>query len=304
MDSAVQENNNTIIKINGTTIKTRKYTKNDYIFAKNHYYDMTSTDIAKKLNTSRSFVLKVWELYNLKGKEIGRQYYGDFNFFKKIDSSNKAYILGLIASDGNIYKRINHQGQLSISLRKKDYELLCNIKNMMSFNSLPVKVYRNQSSIVIVSDTIYNDLIKIGITPNKHKDIDIKNIKIPYKYYADFIRGYFDGDGSISVNKSNNKKNNLPSHYTISISGNIPNLESIKKMLKKFDINSLIIKDKRNKYSKENWYGNIVIGNVLDIKNFIDFIYKNNKPIDLKMQRKYERCINFIKAYKKKKISN
>lgn len=34
------------------------------------------------------------------------------NYFSSIDSEDKAYLLGFICTDGNIYKRDGHQTQL------------------------------------------------------------------------------------------------------------------------------------------------------------------------------------------------
>ena len=41
------------------------------------------------------------------------------NYFEKIDSENKAYRIGFISADGNVYKN-----RLSIELNNKDDELL------------------------------------------------------------------------------------------------------------------------------------------------------------------------------------
>lgn len=41
------------------------------------------------------------------------------NYFEKIDSENKAYWIGFISADGNVYKN-----KLSIELNNKDDELL------------------------------------------------------------------------------------------------------------------------------------------------------------------------------------
>lgn len=43
----------------------------------------------------------------------------------------------------------------------------------------------------------YNWLIKIGLTPAKTHTIG--EIKIPNKFFRDFLRGHLDGDGSITV---------------------------------------------------------------------------------------------------------
>lgn len=46
---------------------------------------------------------------------------------------------------------------------------------------------------------LYSDLVKIGLTPKK--SLTMKLPRIPNKYLNFFLRGYFDGDGSICVYK-------------------------------------------------------------------------------------------------------
>ena len=50
----------------------------------------------------------------------------DVNFFETIDSKEKAYILGWIASDGYVDKQ-----HIEITLHKKDIEVLEYIKNTL-----------------------------------------------------------------------------------------------------------------------------------------------------------------------------
>lgn len=48
------------------------------------------------------------------------------------------------------------------------------------------------------SKQIGKDLVNLGITPNKSLTLDINFNMIPNELIHHFIRGYFDGDGSIS----------------------------------------------------------------------------------------------------------
>ena len=101
-----------------------KFSKDDYQYMIDHYNDMTSTEIAKHIGCSRQLVLRIWMQNNLKGKEKSRQYYFNFNYFNTVNTCNKAYLIGLLASDGNLYKRQGHQGQVQIILHKNDEDLL------------------------------------------------------------------------------------------------------------------------------------------------------------------------------------
>ena len=48
----------------------------------------------------------------------------------------------------------------------------------------------------IGSKEIYDDIMKLGILPNKESRLKLPSI--PRIYFRDFLRGYFDGDGCIS----------------------------------------------------------------------------------------------------------
>ena len=56
------------------------------------------------------------------------------HYFDIIDSADKAYLLGFICTDGCLYKREGHQGQLSISLKDQDEEILQHFKESLSSN--------------------------------------------------------------------------------------------------------------------------------------------------------------------------
>jgi hypothetical protein len=117
-------------------------------------------------------------------------------YFSVIDSNDKAYILGWIASDGHIGKR-----GFKISINQKDIEILNFIANNIC-KEIPIRKFTTPTSKMcsyeINSKQISKDLCKIlQINPGKKSD-KIKFPLISNKFYWDFIRGYFDGDGSVN----------------------------------------------------------------------------------------------------------
>lgn len=108
-------------------------------------------------------------------------------------TSDLAYAVGLIATDGNLSKDGRH-----IDLTSKDIEQIynftsiLNIKGKIGFKSNGTsnkKYFRVQFSDV----KLYSFLLSIGLTPVKSKTIGA--VKIPDKYFMDFLRGCLDGDG-------------------------------------------------------------------------------------------------------------
>jgi intein-encoded DNA endonuclease-like protein len=118
-------------------------------------------------------------------------------FFKKW-SPDMAYILGFLYADGNIVK--TKRGTHYISFYTADRDLLVSVAEIME---LPHKISERKSEtgsvyrIQIGSREMFNDLVKIGLTPNKSLRMDLP--VIPKQYEGDFVRGFFDGDGNIWV---------------------------------------------------------------------------------------------------------
>ncbi len=111
-------------------------------------------------------------------------------------SSNLAYAIGLITTDGCLYSDRRH-----ISLVSADRQLIetfnrCLGKtNRITLNPRS-SLSKNDSYRVQIGDvSLYRWLTKIGLSTNK--SLNLGPIKVPDKYFADFLRGHLDGDGSI-----------------------------------------------------------------------------------------------------------
>ena len=256
---------------------------NQYII--DNYYTKTAKKISEEIGCSKSYVTKIWRENNLIGKTT-RQYYSNFNFFEIIDNEDKAYILGLIASDGCIYTRDDHEGLMQIALQKRDKEILEKVKLVMSSEN-PILENKKSCVFSIVSDKIYNSLIKIGITPKKTWDLNLEKIfsHIPYKYWNDFIRGYFDGDGSISLQK-------LISQSSIAIAIPLKAGLVLSEKLKHIGLNNVIIEDKRTEHYQYP-FCNIIFKNTAEKYCFLKYIY--NTDSNLFLARKKEKALELIK---------
>jgi intein-encoded DNA endonuclease-like protein len=130
----------------------------------------------------------------------------DKSFFKKW-TRGMAYVLGFLFADGNIIK--TKRKTYFISIYSSDEDLLGAMRECMRSNhkislrkSLSGSVYRIQ----IGSKGLFNDLVKKGLTPNKSRRMRMP--RIPKRYFGDFVRGYFDGDGNVWVGFLNKKREN------------------------------------------------------------------------------------------------
>ena len=104
-----------------------------------------------------------------------------------------AYSVGLIASDGCLSSDGRH-----IDLTSKDIDQLDNFQRAIG-KSISVSEKSNgskgKSLRIQFSDVAYYDfLLTVGLMPNKSKILP--ELHIPDEYYAHFLRGLFDGDGT------------------------------------------------------------------------------------------------------------
>ena len=143
-------------------------------------------------------------------------------------------------------------------MQEKDKDFLQNICNI--FNQSLNKNYSLKYQSLTKSYRLYigdgqtiENLIRLGITPKKsYENNSFVFENTPVELRKHFIRGYFDGDGSIGVYKRNNTK-------TPSLSGNIVSLNeslltSIKQFLEEQNIPTSLGRDK--KYFRLRFSGN------------------------------------------------
>ena len=196
------------------------------------------------------------------------QYEYDRDLLEVIDSREKAYLLGWIASDGNISK---DDWSISINIHEKDVRCLEQLRDMVC-ESLPIKSYReNMVTLLIASKKMCEDACRhLKINRGKKSDVvkfpDLQNEELQWV----FLRGYFDGDGSIR--DYNNKS--TPECNIASDSKEM--LASIKQFTNiPCNIN----------YNRIEFYGT----NCID---FLGKLYDDSCP--LRLQRKYDQHVDWL----------
>lgn len=132
------------------------------------------------------------------------------DFFEKIDTEHKAYWLGFLYADGCILDMRLHDGtkvpqtvQISISI--KDIEIIYKfMKDIELEKNIYIGVAHNKKSdtqyarVQVGSSKMCRDLISHGCTPRKTLTLTFPTENdVPNELIRHFIRGYFDGDGSV-----------------------------------------------------------------------------------------------------------
>lgn len=122
-----------------------------------------------------------------------RKYNFNQRIFKNCDTPEKAYWLGYLMADGHIDKN------RSVSLVSKDKELMEKWNKFLKVD-YPMMLERGKYYRLRAHSTkMVADLAQYGIVPHKTGNECIKNI--PPRFYGQFIRGYFDGDGYFGMDK-------------------------------------------------------------------------------------------------------
>lgn len=129
--------------------------------------------------------------------------------FFKIQSHDMSWLLGFLASDGSISKRDN---TIKIALAQKDAEILYKIKSLLQLEDTEVKIYTNNEGYDCCSlswscEEHKKDLAKYFIVPAKTFILKPPCL-LEDEYKIDYIRGYFDGDGSINLISNTNGRGN------------------------------------------------------------------------------------------------
>jgi hypothetical protein len=111
-------------------------------------------------------------------------------------SADFAYVIGLMATDGNLSSDGRH-----LHFTSKDLELAQLFKCILGLSNKIGRKSRGGGEekkyfVVQFGDiNFYRFLLTIGLMPNKSKILG--SLKIPDKYFKDFLRGCIDGDGNI-----------------------------------------------------------------------------------------------------------
>lgn len=109
-------------------------------------------------------------------------------------SPKLAYVVGLIATDGSLSKDGRH-----IDITSKDKDLLATALDCLSLTTKITDKFNSGGSLshrIQIGDKLFYQWLQgVGLHSNKSKTLD--SLKVPRKLYRDFLRGCFDGDGSI-----------------------------------------------------------------------------------------------------------
>lgn len=262
-------------------------TKEEILSIKEKYKNgIKVKDLEKEFNCTNFTIYKVINRENLNKVHGNRKFDINENYFNIIDSERKAYFLGLIWADGSILKS---KGTLSIHLQKEDEYLLEEMRNDIC-PTKPLKYYqpknpkwKERAILTIHSYPLINSLINIGCIPNKRQGVKFPNC-IPNNLLPHFIRGYFDGDGSITI------FNQISKRMTVYFTGALEFITELKNQLSllNIDLNKITF-DGRN-----NVTVSISTSKKTKLNTLFDILYNDSTLFMKRKKEKYEKIKTWI----------
>lgn len=225
--------------------------------------------------------------YKYKISKSSRIYTFNENIFRVVDSEEKAYWFGFLCADG-----YNHETKNCVALRiqKEDFHHLEKYKNFLNYEG-PIYTFTRTTSVnklvkeyceLNVCSPIYSeDLAKLGCIQNKTYKLEFPNI--PDNLVKHFIRGYFDGDGCVSIR---DRKNRRIRGTSMNVQLNIVGKESVilemqNYIVKATNVTRTALRNKQGNFTKAiSWGGANVVLKILH------YLYDN---ATIYLDRKYEK---------------
>lgn len=221
-----------------------------------------------------------------------RKYFFDFDYFENIDTPTKAYWLGFLYADGCILP-VNKYGEqaFKLTLGEKDKNILEDFKTDLQ-STYPIRydyskhkkepTHQVQVLLEQRSQKTVNDLKRLGCFENKSLKLCFPTKQqVPQKYIYDFIRGYFDGDGSISICRTE--------HGSIIANISFTGTKNFITALSSYFQGGSVIEDKRKKNS---FYFNL--GGNLQVLKAYHLMYDNAERF---LSRKYNKFQILVNKY-------
>lgn len=243
---------------------------------------------------------------------MGYKYKVDHDYFKKIDSEYKAYILGLIYADGTVIQSVgNRQMYVRIDIQEEDgYVLIPFAKyaggrdiSIIHRPSSIINNWKKKAQITITSDTLCRDLIKYGCNINKSR-VGMIFPELDNEMISHFIRGFLDGDGSIIIRKLGYKYKRKTTHllpknhvqqYKLKIAFSSTDKNFLEKIVEHLPTKKSYIAQKRRKMIIYTLW----IENKEDVNNSLLYLYKNANYF---LKRKHDKLEEFNKTIKSEAV--
>ena len=196
------------------------------------------------------------------------------NYFETIDTEKKAYFLGFLMADGCVKTR-ECQPCIAMQLKSTDKYILEELKaELKTDNTIEYNKKRNHSTLRVHSQKMADDLKKYGIVPRKTGKEKLPLKLLPNDMVRHFIRGFFDGDGWVTLTSSHGKRNK---RLGVGFVGNVKMLTDIKKCFMKnlqssFNANPYVYDNNAKGY---DGFAELIFYKLSDCVEIFKWLYKD-----------------------------
>lgn len=191
------------------------------------------------------------------------------DYWECINSYDKAYFLGFMLTDGNVYNNF-----VRLQLSSKDIDILKVFAEKTNNSNKIESDKRNLASFGVKRNKWVVDLSKYGVVANKTASVEFPDI--PKEFIPDLIRGFIDGDGWISYKS-----------HQVGFCGN----EKLVTQVRDFLVSELGVFKVSVLHTEENLW-QVTWASINDIKLIGNYIY--NSKNDCYLQRKYDNWVKII----------
>lgn len=273
-----------------------KYKKAIEAYKKNSFYVKLAaieTGFCDKTIKNALKYFNIEQVNVLKNNQNSRKNKVNEHYFEKIDSSEKAYYLGLMYADGCVYMKDNPvKNMVKLSLTENDAYILEKLNQETNFGrEMKKRIYKDGRGKPFITWDVNSkkmclDLIDKGCVQRKSLILEFPPLeKLNYDFFPDFLRGLFDGDGSACLSRS----------LAVSLTLSHKFCEQLSVFLKKeIDAETRIINCGN--------FSMVYMRGVVDAIKFYHYIYKNSN-LKIFLRRKRENFELFIDRIKEKRNS-
>lgn len=219
------------------------------------------------------------------------------NFFEIIDSELKAYLLGFYSADGCIFKDTRSKTEslsFKINLQVEDIKIVELFRDNIAPNAkigiskkaiYGTRVNNPQAILRFTNTTFCNNILNKGFDIRKTL-VGFRLPEISDKFILDFIRGYFDGNGSIRQNlvvrKSGKDCGKTVKNIQLDFTSNNPEiLSDIKSVLEKYNVVLNLVSHKKK-------YFQLRANSKDEVFKFYNLLYNNREFFLERKKKKFE----------------
>ena len=250
-----------------------------YIIDKYLNENYTLKQLGREFNCSYGTIRLLLNKHNIQSRGNKQGYPRNEFYFNKIDNEEKAYWLGFLYADGCV-----HSNDYAVSINITDKEHVEKFKTAIGAINHNITVtqderFENAKTLYqfsIKDKQLHQDLIKWGCIPQKSLLLN-KIPNIPRDYIPHFIRGYFDGDGSLHYLKGTDS-------YRISFIGTKEFLSDVQKELQ------------TNVTLQGNIAGRAYVLQIAgrkQVERILNYLYNNSQESN-RLDRKYQKYLDCL----------